>query len=188
MRKLDLQNNRRGATGILIVAVIAIAIIVVIAAVAYAMTANLGDNDKPYVPPDEPDITILGYVSASVVVMLDNSELFGPLKLKFSAGSLTGDLQAQPTSGLNMFKGFDMWSHSKAGSVKFQLTNPGFSYDTGKMKTTFTGNVGGGSIANVGVDLPNGPAIKHHGTYQLSAWLYDDSGAVQDTITKSIDL
>jgi hypothetical protein len=147
----------------------------------------LGDNDHPYIPPDEPNVSILGYVAATVTVKLDNSAMFDSLKLRFSPGSLTGNLQASPM-GVNLFKGFDMWSHDKSGKVQFQLTNPAFNYDTGKMSASWTGNVGGSSVSYVDVSLPNGPAIKHHGTYQLSAWLYDEANSLQDTITVSVNL
>jgi len=181
-------KDKSGLTTVVLAVLVVLILVIATLGVVVAWNYMNGDNTNVYVPPDEPDFPIIGYVSASVKVDLDNRALFSNLVVRLAVGSLAGELQSTPTDGAQMFKVFDIWSHDVSGYVKFQLTNPAFSYDTGKQKALWSGNVGGGGLTTLTVDWPNGPAIRHHGTYSLSAYLYDNSNNLLDMQTMNLDL
>ena len=188
MNKRNWKKDKSGLTTVVLAVVLILILVIAALGVVVAWNYVNGDNSSVYVPPDERDFPIIGYVSASVVVEVDNSALFGGTYIRLSDGSLSAELQSVPTGGAEIFKIFDIWSHDVSGTVKFQLTNPGFNYDTGKQKATFSTNVGGGELKTITVEWPNGPAVRHHGIYSLSAFVYDAGGNLLDSISKSVDL
>lgn len=179
-------KDKSGLTTIVLAVFVILILAIAVLGVVVAWSYVNGDNSDVYVPPDGDPI--IGYVSASVRVDLDNRALLGGLVVRLAVDSLTAELQSVPTGGAQMFKMFDIWSHDVSGYVKFQLSNPGFAYDSGKQKALWSGNVGGGGLTALTVAWPNGPAITHHGTYSLSAYLYDNSNNLLDTQTMNVDL
>lgn len=189
MYRRSWRDTKGLAASVLAVIVMLILIIAVVGVVVAWSYVN-GDNQDVYIPEDD-GTPIVGYLSAMVVVELDNRATFGALVIRFLPNSLNGELVGAPVGGAEIFKIFDIWSHDVQGYVKFRLTNPAFNdYDTGWQKATFSGNVGG-TIDNykaLNVNWPNGPAIRHHGTYSLSAQLYTMDDKLWDTQTVNVDL
>jgi hypothetical protein len=191
-------KDKGGISAILaaLIAVVVVVAIVLVAMVATGMIYIQGLTPSGYDPGAHDQNTnttntIKGYLSASIVVRYINPVgYWNAMSFSFKVGSLTGSLVAVPVTAQFWAHWFDWTTYNIRGVVKFELTQPGFLYDSGKISVSYQGQLGNGITStqtdDINVVWANGPAIREHGTYQLTAWLYD--GGQPDKIADTMSI